>query len=75
MKPKTPNTPKARQDDQAEAAAERAQAALDNVREGYGEMTPLSPRRATPDATPHGQKPEKQREREALGRPSRRDTR
>jgi hypothetical protein len=62
MKPEAPHTPKPEHDRQAKAEAERAQAALDNVREGYGDTNPLSPERAVPDPTPHGQRPAKQRE-------------
>ena len=63
MKPKAPRTPNVKHSDQAEAQAERAQAALENQREGYGEMNPLSPSRATPDPTPHGQRPARHSER------------
>ncbi|CAN7184218.1 hypothetical protein [Rhizobacter sp. LjRoot28] len=49
-------------DRQAQAEAERAKAALDNVREGY-DKSPLSSGGAAPDPTPHGQVPESQRSR------------
>lgn len=48
-------------DRQAKAETERAKAALDNVREGYGRSPSLPPGGAAPDPTPHGQVPSHQR--------------
>lgn len=58
----SPDMPDA-SDRQARDEAERAKAALDNVREGYGRSPSLPAGGAAPDQTPHGQVPASQRER------------
>lgn len=50
-------------DPQARQEAERAKAALDNVREGYGRSPSLPAGGGAPDPTPHGQVPERRRDR------------
>lgn len=50
-------------DRQAKEEAERAKAALDNVRDGYGRSPSLPVGGGAPDPTPHGQVPESRRER------------